>query len=195
MNELKQTLRRISDFFDQQDTPWALVGGFAVSARVEPRFTRDIDLAVAVSDDTGAEATIHKLTSGGYQLFATVEQEAVDRLAMARLLDAREPQHENVVDLLFASSGIEPEIASEAERLEILPRMILPVARLGHLIALKLLARDDETRPNDIADLRAMLREATRDDIALAEKAIQLITERGYNRDRDLHAALRDIIG
>jgi hypothetical protein len=114
---------------------------------------------------------------------------------MARLLDAREPQHENVVDLLFASSGIEPEIASEAERLEILPRMILPVARLGHLIALKLLARDDETRPNDIADLRAMLREATRDDIALAEKAIQLITERGYNRDRDLHAALRDIIG
>ncbi len=30
---------------------WALVGGLAVSARAEPRTTRDIDVAVAVGDD------------------------------------------------------------------------------------------------------------------------------------------------
>jgi len=33
----------------------ALVGGLAVSARTEPRFTRDLDVAVAVPDDAGAE--------------------------------------------------------------------------------------------------------------------------------------------
>lgn len=195
MNELEQSLRRIAAYFDDRGTSWALVGGFAVSARVEPRFTRDIDLAVAVADDAGAEATIRDLVSGGYQLFAAVEQEAVDRLATARLLDARDPQHQNVVDLLFASSGIEPEIAAEAERLEILPGLVLPVARLGHLIAVKLLARDDATRPQDIADLRAMLREATATDLALAETAVSLISDRGYHRERDLHSALNDLLG
>ena len=33
----------------------ALVGGLAVSARAEPRFTRDVDLAVAVVSDDEAE--------------------------------------------------------------------------------------------------------------------------------------------
>jgi hypothetical protein len=36
--------------------PFALVGGLAVSVHVEPRFTRDIDLAVAVAGDAKAEA-------------------------------------------------------------------------------------------------------------------------------------------
>ena len=34
----------------------ALIGGLAVSARTEPRFTRDADLAVAVTSDAEAEA-------------------------------------------------------------------------------------------------------------------------------------------
>lgn len=195
MNQLEQSLHRIAAFFDKRRTPWSLVGGFAVSARVEPRFTRDIDLAISVADDADAEETIHELVSGGYRLFAAVEQEAVGRLATARLLDAHDSEHQNVVDLLFASSGIEPEIAAAAERLEILPGLVLPVAQLGHLIAVKLLARDDETRPQDIADLRAMLREATDADIHLAESAVDLISERGYHRDRDLGEALRQLIG
>jgi hypothetical protein len=33
-----------------------LVGGLAVSVRTEPRFTRDVDLVVAISDDHAAEA-------------------------------------------------------------------------------------------------------------------------------------------
>ena len=35
--------------------PWALVGGFAVSLRSEPRTTRDIDLAIVVTGDEEAE--------------------------------------------------------------------------------------------------------------------------------------------
>lgn len=35
--------------------PWALVGGLAISARIEPRFTRDLDIAIAVENDARAE--------------------------------------------------------------------------------------------------------------------------------------------
>jgi hypothetical protein len=36
----------------------------------------------------------------------------------------------------------------------------VPVARIGHLMALKVLARDDRRRPQDFDDLRALRREA-----------------------------------
>ena len=60
----------------------------------------------------------------------------------------------------------------------------MPIATTGHLIALKLLARDDRLRPQDFDDLKALLREASLEDIGQAREALQLIIERGYNRGR-----------
>jgi len=54
-------LRQISALLDKQHQAWALVGGLAVSVRTEPRFTRDLDLAVAVADDRAAEDLVHRL--------------------------------------------------------------------------------------------------------------------------------------
>lgn len=62
----------------------ALVGGLAVSAWTEPRFTRDVDLAVAVSSDAQAEGLIHQLQQRGFRLTALVEQVGTGRLATAR---------------------------------------------------------------------------------------------------------------
>jgi predicted nucleotidyltransferase len=61
-----------------------------------------------------------------------------------------------IVDLLFASSGVEPEIAARAEALALLEDLVVPVARTGDLLALKLLARDDASRPQDAVDLSAL---------------------------------------
>jgi hypothetical protein len=72
--------------------------------------------------------------------------------------------------------------------------MTVPVAQVGHLIAVKLLARDDITRPQDLADLRALLQVATPEDIALTREAIGLITDRGFHRDRDLAAGLAELL-
>ena len=122
------------------------MGGFAVSARAEPRFTRDIDAAVMADDDADSEALVRSLIGDGYMLLASVEQIETQRLATVRLgspLGAGDV----VVDLLFASSGIEPEVVHGAEMTEVVPGLALPIATTGHLIALKLLARDDETRP------------------------------------------------
>lgn len=191
MNSVETALRRIVADLDQRDLSWALVGGFAVSTRAEPRFTRDVDVAVAVADDDAAELLVRDLSSAGYQLLASIEQDAVGRLATVRLVSAGSP--DVVVDVLFASSGIEPEIARDAERIEVLPGLTMPVATTGHLIAVKLLARDDQTRPQDHADLRALREVADEQDMNFAREGITLITSRGYHRDRDLGSALADL--
>lgn len=175
------------------DARWALVGAFAVGVRSEPRFTRDVDLAVAVDDDAGAEQLVLALTQRGYETIASIEHEASGRIAMVRLIPANAEAATTIVDLLFASSGIENEIVDGAEDLEVLPGFRARVAGTGHLIALKLLAAGDD-RPHDIGDLRGLVAIATEADLDDSRRALGLITERGYNRGRDLAAALDDAI-
>ena len=74
------------------------------------------------------------------------------------------------------------------------PALTLPVARLGHLLALKVLARDDRQRPQDWDDIRALLREATPHDLDGARAALRLITDRGYQRDKCLLDALDALV-
>jgi len=73
-----------------------------------------------------------------------VEQTTLGRLATARLRSR--VAGGIIVDLLFASSGIESEIAAGAEVLAVARGLRLPVARTGHLIALKLLSHDADRR-------------------------------------------------
>ena len=191
MNVLESALRRIASDLDHLGRRWALVGGFAVSARAEPRFTRDLDLAIAVSDDLDAEELVHALVGGDHRLVGMIEHEPTGRLATVRLsLDPQSMSGGVVVDALFASSGIEPDIVEAAEILEIVPGLSVRVASTGHLIALELLARDDLERPQDLADLRALLRVADDSDLAAARSGCDLIVQRGFGRGRDLVAAL-----
>jgi hypothetical protein len=76
-------LERISVALHDASVPFALVGGLAVSVRAEPRFTRDVDLAVAVTDDAAAEALVRRLAGDGWRVGTVIEQEAVERLVVA----------------------------------------------------------------------------------------------------------------
>lgn len=185
MTSLEAALRQIQTDLTEADVSFALVGGLAVSARTEPRFTRDADLAVAVANDAEAETLIHRLRACDYGIEALVEQDAVGRLATVRLTRSSDLQAP-VIDLLFASSGIEREVVGDAEPIELLRGVTVGVARTGHLIALKVLSRDDVTRPQDLADLRALLRVASDSELARARHALTLIRDRGYHRGRDL---------
>jgi Domain of unknown function (DUF1814). len=186
VNHIEEALRQIAEDLQKLGRPWALIGGLAVGARAEPRTTRDVDLAVAVADDKDAESLIFRLQTLGYEVLMVLEQEAAGRLATVRLRPPSAGEGGVIVDLLFASSGIEPEIAKAAEALDILSGLRVPVARIGHLVALKILARDDRQRPQDFDDIRALLLEAEPQDLEDARIALRLIEARGYQRGRVL---------
>jgi hypothetical protein len=149
-------------------------------------------MAVMVDGDSAAEGLVRSLMTDGYAVFSSIEHDN-GRLATVRMTRAFDGI-DVVVDLLFASSGIEPEVARAAESLEITPGLLLPVATVGHLIALKVLARDDLTRPQDLADLRALLAAAVPADLVVARESVALIEARGFNRGRDLRKSLDDLV-
>ena len=78
--------------------------------------------------------------------------------------------------------------------MELLPDLTVQVARIEHLVALKVLSRDDTQRPQDLVDLRALLRVATASDVSRAREALSLITTRGYHRGRELLQALETLL-
>ena len=184
MNRLESALSRIQAELTRHRARWAIVGGLAVSARSEPRTTRDIDVALAVSDDSEAEVLIRSLRAGGYVVRhdGVIKQTATGRLATVRLESPGQESMGIVVDLMFASSGIEPEIVADAQPVEVLPGAVMRVASRGHLIALKVLAG----RPQDRADLQALLAVATQADVTRAGDAMELIERRGYSRGKNL---------
>ncbi len=188
---LERSLDRIATDVRELGAGFALVGGLAVTVRAEPRLTRDADLAVAVSDDQAAERLVLELGARGHRADVVVEQEETGRLSTVRL--THREGGTLVSDLLFASCGIEDEIVADADVMRVTDALTLPVATVGHLIAMKLLARDDRHRPADADDLRALREVASGSDWSVAAASIDLIAERGFARDRDLAAALDDL--
>lgn len=189
---LLSTASQVLSALRRENVEGCIVGGLAVSARCDPRFTRDIDIAVVVDTDEHAETLVRALSLHGLRMDGLIEQEAVGRLAMARL----STDDGLSVDLLIASSGIEAEVVASAETLEVVRGMLLPVARTGHLIALKLLSVAPG-RETDAADLRSLAGVATEGDWNLASEAVAQIQERGFARGRQLDSdllALRDQI-
>lgn len=189
---LIRALERTCSDLTSAGVKYALVGGLAVSARAEPRLTRDVDVAVAVADDAAAEAVLRRLIAVGYRVVATVEQTRRGRLATARLASPASP--DVVVDLLFATCGIEPEIVAAAENLEVLRGLVVPVARAGHLIAMKLLASDARRRPQDADDLATLAANASAVERRRVTTSVRLITRRGFARGRDLTARWRRVL-
>jgi hypothetical protein len=180
-------LRRAVADLDALEVRWALIGGLAISIRSVPRFTKDLDFAVAVADDSEAEGVVNRLRGRGYQPVEVLEQEYVKRLSGVRL---ERIESDVIVDLLFASSGIENEVVASATRLEVLPGLSAPVATIGHLIALKTLAG----RNQDLTDLGTLIPAASARDLETAREAVRLIQERGFNREQNVRTDLDKLI-
>lgn len=189
MNAVEAALR---DFLAVRPAgvPSAVVGGIAVSVRTEPRFTRDLDLAVAVADDDEAARYVFHIRQHGYQIVSALEQTARHRLSTVRL---RRESRGPIVDLLFAVCGIEAEIARAAEPVEIVSGLIAEVAQVGHLIAMKLVSRDPKRRPRDQQDLVDLAAIADEREWQRAAAAVELVVQRGFSRGRDLRASLSEL--
>ena len=88
---IEQLLQQLTRFFAEANRRWALVGGLAVSVRARPRFTNDLDLAVAVDTDQDAESLVYALTMQSYRVLLCLEHERVLRLSTVRLLPPVSP--------------------------------------------------------------------------------------------------------
>jgi len=187
--KLERALAAAASDIVAEGKQFALVGGLAVSVRAEVRFTRDVDLAVAVDDDTEAESLVYALKSRGYTTIASVEHEAQSRLATVRL---RSPQGVKV-DLLFASSGIERETIERATIVPLPSVGALPIARAEELLSLKVLSMSDE-RLQDRIDARNLLRVNADLDLDCVRENLRLVAERGYARRQDLLAKLTTLL-
>jgi hypothetical protein len=187
---LAEAMTAVAAALGASGTRFALVGGVAVSARADARFTRDVDVAVAVPSDAEAEDIVRRLIEKDWTVSAILEQDVTGRLAQARVMP---PGVRPVVcDLLFASSGIEDLVVAGAEPLEVLPGVVLPVARRSHLIALKLLSVDDH-RLQDRIDLISLVAGAAQGERDEVEEAVAMIMNRGTNRGRDLVSAVQEL--
>lgn len=194
MSRLRRTLLGILPILERAGLPWAVVGGLAVGARSVVRFTADLDLAVAVDSDQEAERLIRRATQAGYELAALLEHEPSGRISTARLRPPGETSESLFVDVLFAASGIEGEVARDAERFSIFEGLTAPIARTGHLIAMKLLSREERRRPTDFDDLDSLLAVADETELARARESVALIVDRGHARGRDLARELEEAI-
>jgi nucleotidyltransferase AbiEii toxin of type IV toxin-antitoxin system len=190
---LAKSLVRLQADLSSLGFRWAAVGGLAVAARAEPRTTRDLDVALAVSGDWEAERIVLGLRPRGYREIPAgpvLEQVDTGRLATVRLLVPSEEKVKIIVDLLFASSGVEPEIVAAAEVMEVIPGVAIPVVRSGHLFALKVLAG----RAKDLQDCQFLWRKMRPEDLWEAEETLKLITERGFHRGKDLKAEFARVL-
>lgn len=188
---LQEALLRLGRDLEALRLRWALIGGLAVSVHVEPRTTRDVDVVVVVAGDSEAEQVVVALRSRGYHDYpfgAGMERKDMDRLAGYRFLAPGEDEEGLVVDVLFAFSGVEPEIAAAAQRLEVFSGLFVPVIRPGHLLALKILA----SRPRDLEDARGLIRSIDAAELQRARETLGLIEDRGFqpDRGRDLQSEL-----
>lgn len=145
---------------------------------------------MAVQEDAEAERLVFELQQKGYTVLTVLEHTTTQRLSTVRLLPPQSAEEGIVVDLLFASSGIEPEVVAQAIPEEVFGGLIVPVARAGHLLAMKLLSHDAVRRPQDGMDIRGLLEELTDGERQCCLEALALITQRGCQRGRDLYAEL-----
>jgi hypothetical protein len=182
-------LAAIRDELARRVRRFTLVGGLAVSVRAEVRFTRDVDVVVAVSDDSDAESLIYELRSAGYSAVASVEHETRHRLWTVRLISPSKVK----VDLLFASSGIEKEIVDGATPIDLGTAGTVPVASAEDLLAMKILSMTD-TRLQDRVDAQRLLQFTPALDISRVREPLARITERGYAREQDLEAKLSVVL-
>lgn len=188
MNNLLGLLGQSERLLREWNEPFALVGGLAVGLRSVARTTRDVDLALGTASEKQAVQLIRHFHENGWMDRpdgAVFERRDGSGLALVRLVRSLAGD-QPCVDLIFSLAGIEKEVVAAARPMPVLPSRSIPVARTGHLIALKILAN----RPQDLGDLVHLVDSADDEELALAFESVALIVERGFSEGRDLRAEL-----
>ncbi len=193
MSFLFSELRRVTNDLHQCGVAWCLVGGLGTSVYVEPRTTKDIDVVVSVPDEQQADNLKGLLLTKGYTNPQLLMHTTPTRRMGWRVFIPPSREANIPLDILVSACGIEQDIVANSSTIEILPGLSLPVASLGHLIAMKVLSQNSFERLQDRVDLLALLRNANENDRKVAERSLKEIANRGFSEGRNLVAELHEI--
>lgn len=136
---------------------WFLFGARAVGIHGAPRTTKDVDVTVLLGDRSTDELIV-ALKQAGFDL---LHDDNVF-IATTRVIPSRHRATRMKTDVVLGGPGLEQHFAEQALRVQA-SGIEIPLIRLEHLIVLKCLA----ARPQDIEDLRRLLRR--RPDVDLEE--------------------------
>lgn len=143
---LSTVLSDLIQGFNQQSLDYALAGGWAFSALVEPRATTDVDLLILLQ-----EPSPEKISKFFHGMFDSVIPHPApmvfDGVAIWRVVGFRN-EREIIVDLLLAESEFLKHALTRKQTMEFLG-MGLPIVTIEDLILLKTMAG----RLQDLADL------------------------------------------
>lgn len=193
MSFLFSELRRVTNDLNQSGVAWCLVGGLGTSVYVEPRTTKDIDVVVSVPDEQQADNLKDLLLTKGYTNPQLLMHTIPTRRMGWRVFIPPSREASIPLDILVSACGIEQDIVANSSTIEILPGLSLPVASLGHLIAMKVLSQNSFERLQDRVDLLALLRSANQQDRNMVERSLKEIANRGFSEGRNLVAELHEI--
>ncbi|HVB44208.1 MAG TPA: hypothetical protein VNF47_16090 [Streptosporangiaceae bacterium] len=175
MSRFGAALGAIAADLDSLDVGWAVVGGCALNAHGTRWPYRDIDLAISLSDDDAIGALAASLRARGHGAWQVPHGKL--GLMVLVLPHVRGDPLGVLVDVLPRACAFETELVAAARPMTVLGVRV-PVACVGHLIAFKVKAMHDATRPHDPAHLRALVRLANGEDLDLARQALLLRAER-----------------
>ncbi len=193
MSFLFSELRRVTNDLHQTGVAWCLVGGLGTSVYAEPRTTKDIDVVVSVPNEQQADNLKDLLLTKGYTNPQLLMHTTPTRRMGWRVFIPPSREASIPLDILVTACGIEKNIVASATTIEILPGLSLPVATLGHLIAMKVLSQNSFDRLQDRVDLLALLRNATEQDRIVVERSLKEIVDRGFASGRNLVEELHEI--
>ena len=193
MSFLFSELRRVTSDLHQSEVTWCLVGGLGTSVYVDPRTTKDIDVVVSVTGEEQADRLKDFLLSRGYTNPQVLMHTSPTRRMGWRIFIPASREASIPLDVLVAACGIERDIVASATTIEILPGLSLPVASLGHLIAMKVLSQNRFERLQDRVDIIALLRTATEQDRITLERSLNEISKLELAGGRNLIAELSDL--
>jgi len=146
MAELDEALIRLASWLDRMQTPYMVIGGFAVTIWGEPRFTRDLDVTISVGPEEFL-AMIGRITAEFTPLVTDPAKFATDTRVLPILLDSVP------VDIIFAALPYEESAIARARAIQLRHgsvRVCAPEDLILHKIV--------SSRPRDHEDVEGVFR-------------------------------------
>lgn len=152
--ELSDDFREFVEWLDKHEVRFLIVGGYAVAFHGHPRYTKDLDVWIAATQDN-AERLLRALHDFG---FGSLNLSVADFVEEGMIIQLGDPP--NRIDILTSVKGLEFELAWQSREMLSGSELSIPFISKGDLIQ----AKQSVGRLQDLADIEHLSGPADKDD-------------------------------